>query len=64
MKVNNGKKHLEMSRKQPKLTAKVKVNKSKHESQNVEEFLGYDTDSIFSHLKIISTKFVKTLVKN
>ena len=48
MKVNNGKKHLEMSRKQPKLTAKVKVNKSKHESQNVEEFLGYDTDSIFT----------------
>ena len=48
MKVNNGKKHLEMSRKQPKLTAKVKVNKSKHESQYVEEFLGYDTDSIFT----------------
>ena len=37
-----------MSRKQPKLTAKVKVNKSKHESQNVEEFLGHDTDSIFT----------------
>ena len=37
-----------MSRKQPKLTAKVKVNKSKRESQNVEEFLGYDTDSIFT----------------